>query len=111
MQVPRDQYLLTTEQLFDRMCMALGGRVAEQIFFSDYTTGAQDDLRKVTQMAYAQVRGRRARGGSPSANGAETTGREQLDAYAIPRRMAPGTCARSADRPVWHERTHWQPLL
>jgi len=57
MQVPREQFLVTTEQLFDRMCMALGGRVSEQIFFGDYSTGAQDDLRKVTQMAYSQVRG------------------------------------------------------
>ncbi|XP_046536688.1 AFG3-like protein 1 [Equus quagga] len=33
----------------------LGGRVAEQVFFGQITTGAQDDLRKVTQSAYAQV--------------------------------------------------------
>lgn len=61
MQVPRDQYLLSTEQLLDRMCMALGGRVSEQLFFNDVTTGAQDDLRKVTQMAYAQVQWRLVR--------------------------------------------------
>ena len=42
-------------QLLDRMCMTLGGRVSEQIFFNRITTGAQDDLRKVTQSAYAQV--------------------------------------------------------
>ncbi|XP_059476994.1 AFG3-like protein 2 isoform X2 [Neocloeon triangulifer] len=53
--LPREQYLYTTEQLFDRMCMTLGGRVSEEIFFSRITTGAQDDLRKVTQSAYAQV--------------------------------------------------------
>ena len=47
--------MYTTEQLFDRMCMTLGGRVSEQIFFGRITTGAQDDLRKVTQSAYAQV--------------------------------------------------------
>uniref|UniRef100_A0A8C7HQ40 AAA+ ATPase domain-containing protein n=1 Tax=Oncorhynchus kisutch TaxID=8019 RepID=A0A8C7HQ40_ONCKI len=41
--------------LFDRMCMMLGGRVAEQVFFEKITTGAQDDLKKVTQSAYAQV--------------------------------------------------------
>jgi AFG3 family protein len=35
--------------------MALGGRVSEQIFFGRITSGAQDDLRKVTQSAYAQV--------------------------------------------------------
>lgn len=43
-------------QLQDRMCMTLGGRVSEQIFFKRITTGAQDDLKKVTQSAYAQVR-------------------------------------------------------
>ena len=37
------------------MCMTLGGRVSEQIFFDRITTGAQDDLSKVTKNAYAQV--------------------------------------------------------
>lgn len=40
-----------------RLCMTLGGRVSEEIFFGRITTGAQDDLRKVTQSACAQVRG------------------------------------------------------
>nr|XP_034974489.1 AFG3-like protein 1 isoform X1 [Zootoca vivipara] len=53
--LPQEQFLYTREQLFDRMCMMLGGRVAEQLFFGRITTGAQDDLRKVTQSAYAQV--------------------------------------------------------
>lgn len=53
--LPKEQYLFTKEQLFDRMCMMLGGRVAEQVFLCRVTTGAQDDLRKVTQSAYAQV--------------------------------------------------------
>lgn len=53
--LPKEQYLYTKEQLFDRMCMTLGGRVSEQIFFGKITTGAQDDLKKVTQSAYAQV--------------------------------------------------------
>jgi AFG3 family protein len=53
--LPKEQYLYTTEQLFDRMCMTLGGRVSEQVFFGRITTGAQDDLRKVTQSAYAQI--------------------------------------------------------
>lgn len=43
-------------QLFERMCMALGGRVAESLTFNSITTGAQNDLQKVTKMAYAQVR-------------------------------------------------------
>ncbi|XP_077413784.1 mitochondrial inner membrane m-AAA protease component AFG3L2 isoform X2 [Vanacampus margaritifer] len=53
--LPKEQFLYTTEQLLDRMCMTLGGRVSEEIFFGRVTTGAQDDLRKVTQSAYAQV--------------------------------------------------------
>uniref|UniRef100_A0A336MU87 CSON004109 protein n=1 Tax=Culicoides sonorensis TaxID=179676 RepID=A0A336MU87_CULSO len=53
--LPKDQYLLSTEQLFDRMCMTLGGRVSEEIFFNRITTGAQDDLKKITESAYAQV--------------------------------------------------------
>lgn len=53
--LPHEQYLYTKEQLFDRMCMALGGRVSEEIFFGRITTGAQDDLQKVTSSAYAQV--------------------------------------------------------
>ncbi|CRL00090.1 CLUMA_CG013372, isoform A [Clunio marinus] len=53
--LPKDQYLLSTEQLYDRMCMTLGGRVSEEIFFKRITTGAQDDLKKVTESAYAQI--------------------------------------------------------
>lgn len=53
--LPREQYLYTKEQLFDQMCMTLGGRVSEEIFFKRITTGAQDDLQKITQSAYAQV--------------------------------------------------------
>ncbi|KAF4095369.1 hypothetical protein G5714_024447 [Onychostoma macrolepis] len=53
--LPKEQYLYTREQLFDRMCMMLGGRVAEQVFFGRITTGAHDDLKKVTQSAYAQI--------------------------------------------------------
>lgn len=53
--LPKDQYLLSKEQLFDRMCMTLGGRVSEELFFGRITTGAQDDLQKVTQSAYSQI--------------------------------------------------------
>lgn len=51
-----DQKLYSKEELFDRMCMALGGRAAEAITFNSITTGAQNDLEKVTKIAYAQVR-------------------------------------------------------
>nr|CAD2194327.1 unnamed protein product [Meloidogyne enterolobii] len=53
--MPKDQYLYSKEQLLDRICMTLGGRVSEEIFFGRITTGAQDDLQKVTQIAYAQI--------------------------------------------------------
>ncbi|XP_064129700.1 paraplegin isoform X4 [Loxodonta africana] len=54
--LPRDQHLFTKEQLFERMCMALGGRASEAISFNRVTSGAQDDLRKVTRIAYSMVR-------------------------------------------------------
>jgi len=54
--VPSDLKLYTKEQLFDRMCMALGGRVAELLVFNRVTTGAEDDLKRVTKMAYRQIR-------------------------------------------------------
>ncbi|XP_077301487.1 SPG7 matrix AAA peptidase subunit, paraplegin [Arctopsyche grandis] len=53
---PTDQKLYSKEELDDRMCMALGGRVAEALTFGRITTGAQNDLQKVTNMSYAQVR-------------------------------------------------------
>uniref|UniRef100_A0A672TGV8 Peptidase M41 domain-containing protein n=1 Tax=Strigops habroptila TaxID=2489341 RepID=A0A672TGV8_STRHB len=54
--LPREQYLLTKEQLLERMCMALGGRLSEAITFNKVTTGAQDDLKKVTKIAYSMMK-------------------------------------------------------
>jgi spastic paraplegia protein 7 len=53
---PTDKKLYSPEELTDRMCMALGGRVAEALTFNRVTTGAQNDLEKVTQIAYAQIK-------------------------------------------------------
>ncbi|KAJ3023807.1 AAA ATPase afg3 [Thoreauomyces humboldtii] len=53
--LPKEEYLHSTEQMLDMMCMTLGGRASERIFFKSITTGASDDLQKVTKMAYAQV--------------------------------------------------------
>ncbi|KAI8799438.1 peptidase family M41-domain-containing protein [Cladochytrium replicatum] len=53
--LPEERYLHSTEAILDQMCMALGGRVSEEIFFGSITTGAQDDLQRVTKMAYGQV--------------------------------------------------------
>lgn len=53
--LPKDQYLYTTEQMINIMCMTLGGRVAEDIVFGKISTGAQNDLERITKMAYAMV--------------------------------------------------------
>ncbi len=53
--LPKEQYLYTAEQLTDMMCMTLGGRAAESIIFGKISTGAQNDLEKITRMAYAMV--------------------------------------------------------
>ncbi|CAJ0936117.1 unnamed protein product, partial [Mesorhabditis belari] len=53
---PRDKKLFTKEELFERMCMMLGGRAAENLKFGRITTGAQNDLEKVTKSAMAQVK-------------------------------------------------------
>ena len=50
-----DAYLMTVNQLMDRMAMTLGGRVSEEIHFPSVTTGASDDFKKVTQMATTMV--------------------------------------------------------
>ncbi|XP_057449215.1 ATP-dependent zinc metalloprotease FTSH 10, mitochondrial-like isoform X2 [Lotus japonicus] len=50
-----ENLLMTKEQLFDMTCMTLGGRAAEQVLIGRISTGAQDDLEKVTKMTYAQV--------------------------------------------------------
>jgi len=51
--LPKELSLHSKEQLLDMMCMTLGGRAAEQTFFGRITTGAADDLKKVTNLAYA----------------------------------------------------------
>ena len=53
--LPKEQYLYRTEQLMDSMCMTLGGRIAEAIFFDKISTGAQNDLERITKLAYSMV--------------------------------------------------------
>ncbi len=53
--LPKEQFLYQTEQLMDEMCMALGGRAAEEIIFGKISTGALSDLERVTKMAYSMV--------------------------------------------------------
>ena len=52
---PKEQYLYNTDQLNDQICMTLGGRAAETIFFNKISTGASNDLQQITKMAYAMV--------------------------------------------------------
>lgn len=53
--LPKEQFLYQTEQLMDEMCMALGGRAAEEITFGKISTGALSDLERITKMAYSIV--------------------------------------------------------
>ncbi|HLS94373.1 membrane protease FtsH catalytic subunit [Sphingobacterium allocomposti] len=53
--LPKEQFLYTTEQLLDSMCMTMGGRVAEDITFGRISTGAQNDLERITKLAYAMI--------------------------------------------------------
>ncbi len=52
---PKEQYLYNTDQLSDQICMTLGGRASEEIFFNKISTGAQNDLQQITRTAYAMV--------------------------------------------------------
>ena len=53
--LPKEQFLYQTEQLFDEMCMTLGGRAAEEIIFGKISTGALSDLERVTKLSYSIV--------------------------------------------------------
>ena len=52
---PKEQYLYNTDQLNDQICMTLGGRAAEDIFFGKISTGASNDLQQITKIAYSMV--------------------------------------------------------
>jgi len=53
--LPEERSITTKEQLLDEMCSALGGRAAEQLIFKKISSGAQNDLEKITKQAYAMV--------------------------------------------------------
>lgn len=53
--LPKEQFLYTTEQLYDEMCMTLGGRAAEELIFGKISTGALSDLERITKLAYSMV--------------------------------------------------------
>jgi cell division protease FtsH len=52
---PTEQYLYNTDQLMDQICMTLGGRASEEIFFGKISTGAANDLQQITKIAYSMV--------------------------------------------------------
>ncbi|HWN87551.1 MAG TPA: ATP-dependent zinc metalloprotease FtsH [Chitinophagaceae bacterium] len=52
---PKEQYLYNIDQLMDQICMTLGGRASEDIFFDKISTGAQNDLQQITKIAYSMV--------------------------------------------------------
>ena len=53
--LPEERQLTTTEQMLDEMCSTLAGRAAEELEFGKISTGALNDLEKVTKQAYAMV--------------------------------------------------------
>jgi cell division protease FtsH len=53
--LPEERHITTTEELMDQMAATLGGRAAEEIFFGKVSTGALNDLERVTKQAYAMV--------------------------------------------------------
>lgn len=53
--LPKEIFLRTRDQILDMVCMALAGRASEQINFGKVTTGASDDLRRVTEIVYQLV--------------------------------------------------------
>ena len=53
--LPEERQIVTNSQFLDRMCAALGGRAAEEVIFGEASSGALDDLEKVTKQAYKMV--------------------------------------------------------
>ena len=73
-----DRYLMSKEELLDYMKMLLGGYVAEQLVFGRVTTGASDDLRRVTEISRSMIE-EYGMGSqllvAPTASGSEATSR------------------------------------
>ncbi|MBO7494684.1 MAG: ATP-dependent zinc metalloprotease FtsH [Bacteroidales bacterium] len=53
--LPEERQLTTYDQLFDEMTATLGGRAAEEVFFGKISTGALNDLERVSKQAYAMI--------------------------------------------------------
>ena len=53
--LPEERQITTKEQMLDEMCATLGGRAAEEVFIGQISTGAMNDLEKVTKQAYGMI--------------------------------------------------------
>lgn len=53
--LPEEHQIITRSQFMDRICATLGGRAAEEVMFNEISSGALDDLEKVTKQAYNMV--------------------------------------------------------
>jgi cell division protease FtsH len=72
LQLPTEErYLMTRDELLDRLCVMMGGRTAEQVVFADTSTGAENDLERATETARQMV----CRFGMSSKLGPVTMGR------------------------------------
>jgi cell division protease FtsH len=101
LQLPtEDRYLVTREELLDRICVLFGGRVAEEVVFEDVSTGAHDDLAKATETARQMV----TRLGMSEVLGALTFGRTQhsrfLEGMGMEERNYSEETARAIDAEV-----------
>ena len=78
LQLPEeDRFLISRNELIDRICVLLGGRVAEEITQGDVTTGAQNDLERATQLARQMV----TEFGMSEKLGPMTLGRKQHEVF------------------------------
>lgn len=74
--LPEERQITTREQLLDEMCATLGGRAAEELFSGRISTGASNDLERVTKQAYAMVVYFGMSERLPNLNYYDTTGQE-----------------------------------
>jgi cell division protease FtsH len=78
LQLPtQDRYLVTREELLDRICVLFGGRVAEELVCGDVSTGAHDDLTRATETARQMV----TRLGMSEKLGPQTFGRAEQSRF------------------------------
>ena len=100
MQQPtEDRYLLTRAELLDRLDVLLGGRVAEEIAFGDISTGAQDDLRRATDLARQMV----TRYGMSTTLGLVTVEGPRIPMFLQMPGTPPGECSEETSRMIDHE--------